>query len=362
MRTHLIYKSEAQLEVEIRKLSDELTALREANASDYVGEDLALQTAMKKLSKAYEDRDILAMKNNAAYIAEIRVDRAPDMPDAEREWNSIITGGIGIPFPPNWNLPKDIVKPKGKFVVYGGKQKTGKTRAACSDVLYLAEIGHRVAFASCEMPPEQVWLLLWMQKQFLDFRNSFSEISVRHMFASKDAKFSEVRNHFKEFRKEYGNKIFIIHTPGWTARRILYACKLSENVFGKPETIRVIDYAQLIQKDASIRDMREGQIANSLLLSNTTGQDNVGMILVSQLNEAGNTAESVQYERDAGMVINFIREEDKATGEKSPVIKIHVKHSRSTASGIFDRWLDVKSGAIVPDAGYTPPERQQRFV
>jgi hypothetical protein len=59
------------------------------------------------------------------------------------------------------------------------------------------------------------------------------------------------------------------------------------------------------------------------------------------------------------MVVNFIREVDKETGEKSAAIKIHVKHSRSTASGIFPRWMDVKSGAIVPDAGYTPPDAQR---
>jgi hypothetical protein len=350
------FKTAAQLEIEINKLTDELTALRESEGLDYLAGDMALQTVMKNLTAAYKSKDYLRMKTEANYIAEIQTHRAPESPDAERDWKELSSPAFGVMFPPNWSMPKDIVMPRGKFTVFGAAQKTGKTRAMLSHCLYLADVGHRVSIMSGEMPTSQIWLNMWMQSQFLEFRNSFGEIEARKMMASKDLKYTPTQDSYHSFRKKYAEKIFVIYTPGWTARRIVYGHKLSENLFGKPATVWATDYAQIIAKEPTIRDMRESQIYNSQLFTVATGLANVAHILVSQLNNDGMTAESAQYERDAGMVINFRRDEDKDTGEKSPKIKIHVKHSRSTASGIFERWLDVKSGAIVNDSTYQPPD------
>lgn len=355
------FKTEAQLQSEINKLSDELAVVREANAQDFLAQDLSLQTAVDKLTLAYKKRDWLAMKNNAAYITEIQQDMAPTAPNAESDWKEISSPSFGIPFPPNWNLPKDIVMPTGKYTIFGAAQKTGKTRAMLSHALYLADTNHRISIMSCEMPTSQIWLNMWMQKQYLDFKNSFGEIEARRMMASKEVRWHEVKQSYHAFREKYDKKIFVIYTPGWTARRIVYGHKLSENLFGKPATVWCTDYAQIIAKDPSVRDMREAQIQNSLFFTVSTGIANVAHILVSQLNNEGMTSESAQYERDAGMVINFRRDENKETGEKSPVLKIHIKHSRSTASGLFDRWVDVKSGAIVPMSSYTAPDSQGSF-
>lgn len=294
-------------------------------------------------------------------MVELNYNVMPEMPDADKEFIEITTGGIGLPFPKNWNLPPDIVLPKGKVSIYGGLHKVGKTRSALSHVLYLADMGHRISIASFEMQPWEIWVLLWMQYQYLEYGNSFGMIQARVILSSKEPRNHERQQNYKAFRKKYGESIFCIYTPGWTARRAVYGHKLAENIFGKKATVWVTDNAQLVAKDPTIRDIREGQIANSLFFSDCTGLANVGHILISQLNKEGDTAESKQYERDAGMVINFIRDENKETGEKSPVMKIHVKHSRFTQSGLFERWVDVKSGAIVPAAGYTPPAAQGSF-
>jgi hypothetical protein len=330
-----------------------------ANADEYLAQDIALSTAVDSVKKAYTQRDWIRLKNAAAYITEIKNDVAPVDPDPESDWKEVSSGTFGVPFPPNWNMPRDIAIPRGKYTIFGAPQKTGKTRATISALLYLADIGHKVSFMSGEMPTSQIWLLAWMQKQFLDYRNSFGEFEARSFMASKDPRHSGHHESFKAFRKHYGEKIFVLYTPGWNAKRIVYGHKRAENHFGRPATIWATDYAQIIGKDLSARDMRESQINNSLYFTVSTGIANVAHILVSQVNDLGVTAESSQYERDAGMVVNFIREVDKETGEKSAAIKIHVKHSRSTASGIFPRWMDVKSGAIVPDAGYTPPDAQR---
>lgn len=354
------FKSAAKLEAEIYKLTQELEAQKRIEAGEFNETDLALQRSISEITKAYEKRDWLKMKNAAAYIVEAKHDINPVITTPENEFDEIITSGAGMPFPPNWNIPKDIYMPRGKFTVFQAKQKTGKTRAMLSDLLYLAQIGHRVAIASGEMPTGQLWLNLWMQDQFLRLRNSWSEIDARIFIQTKDPRKEETKKNIYDFRKKYDGKIFALYTPGWTARRQVYGLKLAENVTGKKPTVWAIDYAQIIGKDQNIRDFREGHIQNSIFLTNAFGIENVGGILVSQSNDAGNTSESQQYERDAGMVINFYRKEEES-GEKSPTITIHVKHSRSTASGKFDRWLDVRSGAIVPDAGYTPEEAQGTF-
>lgn len=357
----MIFKTEAQLTAEINRLTDQLHEVRAQNGKDFLEEDLGLQSAVSELARAYERRDWLKMKNAAAYVMEIHIDNAPDMPDPVREWEEISAPNFGVGLPPNWNMPKDIVMPRGKFTILGAKQKTGKTRGALSITLHLADKGHCVSFASGEMYPSEIWLLLWMQNQFIERGQSYGYIQARMIMASKEIKWHEVRQSFHDFRRKYADKIAVIYTAGWTARRILYGHKLMENIFGKPPTCRVTDYAQIIQPEGQFKDIRQAQINNSQLLTIACGLSNTADILISQLNEAGATAESQQYEKDAGMVINLIREEDKDTGEKSPEIKIHVKHSRSTPSGLFTRWMDVKSGAIVPSAGYTPPDAQRSF-
>jgi len=357
----MVFRTEAQLQVEIERLTQELIAVRAANADEHLAQDIALSTAVEQIKKAYKSRDWLNLKNAAAYIAEIKSDVAPVEPDPDQEWLEISNGIFGVPFPPAWGLPKEYAMPRGKFTIFGAPQKTGKTRATISALLALADIGHRVSFMSGEMPSSQIWLIAWMQKQFLDKRLSIGEFEARAYMASKDPRYIGHHESYKNFRKHYGQKIFVMYTPGWSARRIVYGHRLSENHFGRPATVWATDYAQIIGKDPSARDMRESQINNSLYFTVATGVANVAHILVSQVNEMGVTAESTQYERDAGMVVNFIRETNKDTGEKSAQIKIHVKHSRSTASGIFTRWMDVKSGAIVPDAGYIPKESQGRF-
>lgn len=355
------FRSSTQLEGEINRLTELMHEAKAREGKDFLTEDLGLQTAVADLSKAYEKRDWLKMKNSAAYIMEMKTDAAPVMPDPVSEWAEISAPNFGMSFPKNWSMPTDIVIPRGKFTVLAAKQKTGKTRGALSIALHLADSGHKVSIASGEMYASQIWLLMWMQRQYLDFKNSFGEIEARTMMASKDTKWQPTKDAYHDFRKRYADKIFVIYTAGWTARRQVYGHKLAENVFGKPSSAWVTDYAQIIQGEPSIRDIRQQQIYNSQLLNIATGLSNVGHILVSQLSESGMTAESSQYEKDAGMVVNLIREEDQATGEKSPEITIHVKHSRSTRSGKFRSWLDVKSGAIVPNSSYMPADRQGRM-
>jgi hypothetical protein len=354
------FRNSAQLKAEIDRLTDIFHEAKAREGKEFLNEDLGLQTAVSELAIAYEKRDWLRMKNNAAYIMEVQTTAAPVMPDAKAEWEEISAQGFGMPFPTTWGLPRDIVIPRGKMLMLAAKQKTGKTRGALSLAMDLADKGFKVSIASGEMPPSQIWLLLWMQRQYLDYKNSFGEIEARGMMASKEVKYHEVRESFHAMRKQYDKKIFVIYTAGWTARRVIYGHKLSENVFGEPSHVRITDYAQIIAPDPTIKDIRQQHIVNSQLLSIATGIDNAAHIVVSQTNEQGVTSESTQYEKDAGMVINLIRAEDEITGEKSPELTIHVKHSRSTRSGKFKAWLDVKSGAIVPSSAYMPPDRQGR--
>lgn len=355
------FRNSAQLTSEIHRLTDLLQEAKAREGKEFLEEDLGLQSVVSDLSKAYERRDWLKMKNAAAYVMEIQVDNAPIMPDPVQEWAEISAKDFGVPFNAGWNIPNDIIMPRGKFTILAAKQKTGKTRAGLSQALYLADKGFKVSIASGEMYASQIWLLLWMQYQYIEYGNSFGEIEARMKMASSDQKYYENKKSFHDFRKAYGDKIFVIYTAGWTGRRILYGHKLSENIFGKPSQVWITDYAQIIAPEPHIKDMRQAQIANSQILSVATGISNVAHILISQLNEMGDTAESKQYEKDAGMVINLLRDEDQDTGEKSSDLTIYIKHSRSTRSGKFRAWLDVKSGAIVSSAGYRPRERQGSF-
>lgn len=354
------FKTEAQLTVEINRLTDELNALKEQNGKDFLAEDLGLQTAVRDITKAYEKRDWLTMKNSAAYLMEIQQEQAPEFPNAEKDWQEISNPTFGIQFPTNWNMDRDIVMPRGKFTIFAAEQKTGKTRAMLSQCLFTADANHKVSIMSGEMPTSQIWLLLWLQRQFLDFKNSMGEIEARARMASKDIRWHELRNNYHNFRALYSDKIFVMYTPGWTARRIVYGHKLAENIFGKPAALWATDYAQIIAKEKTAKDMRESQIYNSQLFTVATGIANTAHVLVSQLNKGGDTAESRQYEMDAGMVINFSRKVSE-DGQKSNELIINIKHSRSTQSGIFTRWLDAKSGAIVPDATYSPRDSQGRM-
>lgn len=81
-------------------------------------------------------------------------------------------------------------------------------------------------------------------------------------------------------------------------------------------------------------------------------------ILISQLNDDGKTAESRQFEKDAGQWIVIERERDKDTEELSPVVHIRVKKGRRTGTGKMICHLDAMSGAFIPSGHWSPAKEQ----
>jgi hypothetical protein len=73
----MIFKSEAQLRVEIDRLTEQLTAVMAANADEYLAQDIALSNAVEEVKKAYSKKDWIRLKNAASYITEIKNDVAP---------------------------------------------------------------------------------------------------------------------------------------------------------------------------------------------------------------------------------------------------------------------------------------------
>lgn len=349
------------LEKQLAELTKRIAEEKARRKNEFLAEDMQLESAVKDLAKAYAARDWMRMKNAAATIMTSHYDEVPEMPDAESEFDEIINSGIGYSFPDEWSIPKEIMMPTGLMTVFKAKQKTGKSRAMLSVMLAMAKKNLCVSIMSSEMPTAQVWLNLFMQHQYLERKVSYSEFEARLALKSDHVKWTEVREAIKRFRKDFDKNIFVLHTPGWTARRLVYGARLGENHFGKKPHFWGIDYAQIIEGEPSIRDMRQQHIFNSLYLTKTMKYEKIGGIVVSQQSESGATAESQQYEKDAGMVVALTRETDKDTGKKSPQVEIFVEHSRSTESGKFQRFMDVKSGAIVFDNLYLPPSDRATY-
>ena len=345
----------------LQKIRERLYIAKQSHRTKFLQSDLSLESAALAIADAYEKGDYVAMKNYAQTILDSQQDTIPILTEPEREFDDLARTGLGFPFPPNWGLPKEIVIPCGTFTIFGARKKTGKSRAMIAAAFHLSLIGKKVVILSCEMPPSQVWLNLWMQANYLTKGNIYSEYDCRAFMQNLK---SEKREEIVRFRKNMDDKICVINTRGWTAKRIVYAAKLSENKFGKPADVWAIDYPQIIQPEANDNkfDLRQHHNRTSLYLSDVIGANNVGCIMPSQLSEMGQTSESGNYENDAGCVLNFVRDEDKATGVRGDVMKIIVKYSRSTGGGLFERHLQTATGVITTRKDYEPPRPEQSKI
>lgn len=79
-------------------------------------------------------------------------------------------------------------------------------------------------------------------------------------------------------------------------------------------------------------------------------------ILISQLNDDGKTAESRQFEKDAGQWVVIERKYDDKTDTFSDEVVIRFKKGRRTGTGRVVCHIDGGSGAFIKRADWKPAE------
>ena len=118
------------------------------------------------------------------------------------------------------------------------------------------------------------------------------------------------------------------HRSGyWSMSRIIYGAENAENYFGRPADCVILDYAQRIDPEPASRnkDIRLQMIEASRMWANYVKSKQKVGILISQLNDDGKTAESRQFEKDAGQWVVIERKYDEDSDTFSSEVKIRFK-------------------------------------
>ena len=77
-------------------------------------------------------------------------------------------------------------------------------------------------------------------------------------------------------------------------------------------------------------------------------------IIISQMNENGKTAESSQFEKDAGQWLVIERKYDESTDSFRDEVNIRFRKGRRTGTGRVVCQIDPGSGAFIPYANWKP--------
>jgi hypothetical protein len=190
---------------------------------------------------------------------------------------------------------------------------------------------------------------------------SFLEVENWNYQAAKGNKESQEKARILyEFARRMDKFVYIVEAEYWSMSRIIYAAETSENHFAQPAQCVILDYVQRIDPEPASRgkDIRLQMIEGSRMWANYVKSKQKVGILISQLNDDGKTAESRQFEKDAGQWIVIERKYDETTDSFSSEVSIRFRKGRRTGTGRVTCHIDGQSGAFIPSERWMPtPER-----
>lgn len=352
MNPERVKKLSLQIETLVRERDAELGALDLAS-------DLALETNVAEIQKHYDARSWRDLQNVAAMLIQILAKKWTLQKSYEQALTDHGKVPPGIKIPMHWNPAHGSYLRAAAPIVISSASGVGKSTTARNIIVHnLLEKIPTVYVTNEDTMAEAIIGLFTIYARVYNGRTlAFSEVESWLQAEARGSKAFETEcRALRGFADKIKKWVQIVEAEYWSMSRIIFAAEMAENYFGEPAKCVILDYVQRIDPEPTNRhkDVRLQMADASRAWANFVKTKKICGILISQLNDDGKTAESRQFEKDAGQWIVIERERDKTTEELSPVVNIRVKKGRRTGTGKMVCHLDGLSGAFIPSGHWTP--------
>lgn len=347
----------------VKKLSQQIeTLIRERDAelgTIDLASDLALETNVQQIKEHYEARSWRDLQNTAAMLIQICGKKWTVQKSYEQALREHAKVPPGIKMPMHWNAPQGSYLRAAAPIVISSASGVGKSTTARNVIVhnFINKIPTVYVTNEDTMAEAIIGLFMIFTRIFHGRTLSFSEVES---WLQSEANGSEAHagdcRAVRLFADKIKKYVQIVEAEYWSMSRIIFAAEMAENYFGEPAKCVILDYVQRIDPEPGNRhkDTRLQMADASRMWANFVKTKKCVGILISQLNDDGKTAESRQFEKDAGQWIVIERERDKDTEELSSVTTIRVKKGRRTGTGKMVCHFDGLSGAFIPFGHWSP--------
>lgn len=325
-----------------------------------LGSDLALETNVASIQKLYDARSFRELQNVAAMVYQLCTKRSMQQKDYSAALKDHARMPPGILIPHHWNpAPKSYFRYRVPIVI-SAKSGVGKSTLARNIIVnnYLNKI-HTVYITNEDSMAEAIIGMYTIYIKLSTGRSvKFQEVEEWLSETERgNQKYKELAGNVYRFADQIKKYIRIVEAENLAMSSILLEIERTENLFGDPVKCALLDYIQLVEPEHrdNIKELRHQMIAKSRMWKNYAKTRNIVPIIISQLNDDGRTAESTQFEKDAGQWLVIERERDQDTEELSPTVTIRIKKGRRTGTGKMVCHFDGISGAFIPSGHWQPP-------
>lgn len=350
---------------ELRKIDNDLHRLQEKRnaiiSADNRANDLALLSNVEAAQELYNAHDWRGLESVYTMGLQLLKSKALETMTAVEASKHHANIKPGFAFPKSMNMPGNLIMRRGVPIIVGAGSGVGKSTFARNIAAHNALKKIQTVIMSNEETKAEVLIGLFtiISKLRTGITYEFSEVEnwlyQNRKNATMHKQECEVYYRFAEWVEKY---VWIVECEYWPISKIIYGIEDSENHFGQYPECVIIDYIQRVEPEHNARTvtMREQNVQSSRMITNYAKTRKPVMLLVSQLNDAGRTAESTQFEKDATQKITIERDFDDTTQTFSDETQIMVKKNRKGMTGRARCFLDGKSGAFLPHTGWTPEQ------
>lgn len=352
MSHDLLKKVNAQIDALVKR-RDEIV-----NSKDLTT-DLALETNVSAIGRHYSSRDWRAVENTASMIVQLTRGKWTDEKTFEQSIKDHAAQRPGIDIPSVWNAPQGMMFRRGAPIVVSSASGVGKSTTARNIIVHniIKKIPTVLVTNEDTKAETLIGLYTIYARLMTGHQFAFNDVEKWIIGNAKDSnKYASEVKMFLSFIRGISKYIHIIEAEYWSWSRVLFGIEDSENALGCPPDCVIVDYVQRIDPEPESRnkDVRLQMIEGSRMMANYIKTKKLVGILISQLNDDGKTAESRQFEKDAGQWLVIERKYEETTDTFSNEVVIRFKKGRRTGTGRAVCFVDPTNGAFIPSAIYKP--------
>lgn len=347
----------------IKKISEQMHLLArqrdELMGAVDLGSDLALESNVGAIPALYSEGKFRELQNVAAMIFNLCKAKSTVQKSFDAALKEHAKMPPGISIPKYWNpADKSFLRFRAPIVV-SAQSGVGKSTWTRNLAIHCFMNKTPTVYVTNEDSMAEAIIGMFTIYTMLNTGQSFAFQEVEewmHDTEKGGTKFKDKARAVDLFADKLSKYISIIEAEYWSMSSIILAIEREENKFGEPVQCALLDYIQLVEPENrdAMKEVRHQMISMSRMWKNFSKSKNMACIMVSQLNDDGRTAESKQFERDAGQWWVIERERDKDTEELSPVLTMRAKKGRRTGTGKLVCAIDGKSGAFIPGQSWKP--------
>jgi len=347
----------------IKKISEQMHLLArkrdELMGTVDLGSDLALESNVGSIQALYSEGKFRELQNTLSMAYHLCKTKWHPQKQFEVALKDHAKMPPGIPIPKFWNpVENSFIRFRTPSVI-SSKSGVGKSTSVRNIAVNNLMLKIPTVYVTLEDTMAEAIIGMFTIYTYLNTGVSYSFQEVEkwvHETEKGNTKYKAEARAVYTFASQIKKYISIIEAEYSSMSSIIIDIEREENKFGQRVECAILDYIQLVEPEPrdTLKDTRNQMIAKSKMWKNFCKSRDMAGIIISQLNDDGRTAESTQFEKDAGQWFIIEREQDKDTEELSNTVTIRVKKGRRTGTGKMVCAIDGKSGAFIPGQSWKP--------